>query len=61
MSVKETRKKYGISQTAAAAIALVSVATWRTYEISPEAVTPESRAKCDAAVARLSGSAEQAA
>jgi hypothetical protein len=54
MSTKEIRKKAGCSQTSAAALAGVSVGTWRSFEVAPESVTPESRERCEAALTILS-------
>ena len=61
MTIKEIRVKSGISQTAAAALAACSPTTWRLFEANPEAVRPELRAKCEAAVAQLRGSMGTAA
>jgi len=61
MTVKEIREKRDMSQVEAAVRAGVSVTTWRTYEAAPSAVTAKSRAKCDAALAQMSATAEQAA
>lgn len=58
---KEIRVKAKLSQTAAAALAGCSPNTWRLFESAPEAITPEKRAACDAALARLEATAGVAA
>ncbi len=50
---KQIRVKAKLSQTAAAALAGCSPNTWRLYESAPDAVSPEKRASCDAALERM--------
>lgn len=62
MNIKEVRTKAHVSQTAAAALAKCSPNSWRLYEANPDAVTPQLRAACDAAAAKLAElAAEKAA
>jgi len=58
MTPKEIRVKSRNSQTAAAAIVPCSPNSWRLYEANPSAVTPELRARCDAALEKMRAQAE---
>jgi transcriptional regulator with XRE-family HTH domain len=53
MNIKEIRKKAGFSQTEAATLANCSPNSWRLFEANREALTPELRSKCDAALAKI--------
>jgi hypothetical protein len=53
-SVKEIRTRAKCSKTDAAQMAGVSLLTWRVFEASEgEAVSEETRPKCDAAVEKM--------
>lgn len=53
LSVKELREKSGYSQAKAAVTAQVAINTWARFELLPEAVTPNNRAKCEVVVALM--------
>jgi len=52
-SVKQLREKKGFSQAKAAVEAQVAIGTWCRFELSPDAVSPKNRAKCEAVVAQM--------
>lgn len=47
------RTRARLSQSAAAALAAVSPTTWRLFEASADAISPEKRAACEAALERM--------
>ena len=61
MDPKQIRIQAKKSLTAAAAIAGVSPATYRVFEARREAVTPERRAQCDAAIAKMASAQHEVA
>ena len=61
MTPKEIRVKSRHSQTAAAALVPCSPNSWRLYEANPSAVTPDLRARCDAALQKMRSLAESKA
>jgi hypothetical protein len=58
--ITEVRHQAGLSQTEAAALARVSPHTWKTFELSPDAVTPKKRRACEQALAEIKRRAEAA-
>jgi hypothetical protein len=55
------RRLAGITKTQACVLADVSPVTWRLYEAAPESISPEKRAQCDAALAKIAAVVEQEA
>jgi len=48
---RKIRKEAGFSQAEAAVLADCSLTTWRIFEVSPNALTPQKRADCQRALA----------